>query len=129
MQGRKNRTRQIEKKVFLSAEENRILKSNMQKVGVHNFSLYARKMLCDGYLIVRNFDYLKQTARELGRIAQNLNMIAKRANMTQSIYEDDVKDIAESYKKVKTQIALIISDLVNEEKFYKTKGEKEDESF
>ncbi|WP_143826247.1 plasmid mobilization protein [Scatolibacter rhodanostii] len=129
MQVRKNRTREIEKKVFLSAEENRIMKSNMQKVGVRNFSLYARKMLCNGYLIVRNFDYLKQTARELGRIAQNLNMIAKRANTTQSIYEDDVKDIAESYKKAKAQIASVISDLVNEEKFYKTKGEKEDESF
>lgn len=124
MSRQKNRTRRIEKKVFLSEEENRMIQTNMQKIGSHNFSLYARKMLCDGYLITRDFTYLKQTARELGRIAQNLNMIAKRANTTQNIYEDDLRDIARAYKLAKAQIASVITDLVNEEKFYRTQDEK-----
>ncbi len=124
MSRQKNRTRRIEKKVVLSEEENRMIQTNMQKIGSHNFSLYARKMLCDGYLITRDFTYLKQTARELGRIAQNLNMIAKRANTTQNIYEDDLRDIARAYKLAKAQIASFITDLVNEEKFYRTQDEK-----
>lgn len=115
----KKRTRTIEKKIFLSHEENEIILANMNKLGIKNFSMYARKMLCDGYLIVRDFTYLKDTARELGRIATNLNTIAKRANSTKNIYSEDLTDITESYKKAKTQIATVISDLVNEEHFYK----------
>lgn len=105
-----------------------MVEANMRQLGIRNFSMYARKMLCDGYLIKRDFSYLKSTARELGRIAQSLNQIARRANSTQNIYNEDLQDINSGYRQAKMQIATVITKLVNEEKFYKSGSDRSEQT-
>ena len=66
-----------------------------------NFSMYARKMCIDGYVIKRDFAELKALTKELANLARNINQIALRANETRSIYEQDIKDLQRYYYNVK----------------------------
>ena len=116
------RYRKIAKILYLSEEEERVIKKNMEMLGTKNFSEYARKMLCDGYMIHRNFDYLKECTKELGYIARSLNSIARRANTTGNIYKDDLKSIALDYRRARARMTTALSHIIEEEK--KRKGEK-----
>ena len=92
-----NRERTVRLQVLVSEEEARIIKQNMVATGTNNFSLYARKLLLDGYIIRLDFTELKEVSAPLGQIARNLYQIAKRANETRSIFADDLEDIRKAY--------------------------------
>jgi len=81
-----NRERSKRKEVYLSDKEIKMIKEKMLQVGATNFSLYARKMLIDGYVIKRVFSEFKELTKELANLARSINQIAK------NIYEQDVKD-------------------------------------
>ena len=46
------RTRDIQKKIWLTPQEERTIAKKMEMIGTENFGAYARKMLIDGYIIV-----------------------------------------------------------------------------
>ena len=106
------RSRTIRLVIDVTEEENEIIKDNMAATGTNNFSLYARKMLMDGYIVKRDFTSLKEFTKELGNHARNINQIAKRANETRSIYAQDLEDIRRTYGEVcamiKEQIVKVI---------------------
>ena len=52
------RTRDIQKKIWLTPQEERTIAKKMEMIGTENFGAYARKMLIDGYIIV--VDYTEQ---------------------------------------------------------------------
>jgi len=114
-----NRCRQVELKLYVSEQEKEIIESNMALLGTKNFSQYARKMLCDGYVVKRNFDYLKEYTRELGYIAKSLNMLVRRANATGSIYKEDFKSISLDYRKIRVKTTKTLSRILDEEKIKK----------
>ena len=43
------RTRDIQKKIWLTPQEERTIAKKMEMIGTENFGAYARKMLIDGY--------------------------------------------------------------------------------
>ena len=45
------RTRDIQKKIWLTPQEERTIAKKMEMIGTENFGAYARKMLIDGYII------------------------------------------------------------------------------
>ena len=92
-----NRERTIRLQVLVTEEEAAKIKENMTATGTNNFSLYARKMLLDGYVVQLDFTEMKEVLVPLGQIARNLYQIAKRANETRSIYADDLEDIRKAY--------------------------------
>jgi len=112
-----NRCRQVELKLYVSEQEKEVIESNMALLGTKNFSQYARKMLCDGYVVRRNFDYLKEYTRELGYIARSLNMLVRRANATGNIYEEDIKGINRDFRKIKLLVKRVVSKMFKEDKF------------
>lgn len=93
--------REIRLTVRVSEEEEKIIKEKMLQVGTTNFSMYARKMLLDGYVIKRDFTEIKALTKELANLARSINQIALRANETRSIYEKDVKSLQAYYQNVK----------------------------
>lgn len=93
--------REIRLTVRVSEEEEKIIKEKMLQVGTTNFSMYARKMLLDGYVIKRDFSEIKALTKELANLARSINQIALRANETRSIYEKDVKNLQAYYQNVK----------------------------
>ena len=57
------------------------------------FSVYARKMLIDGYVIRLDYSDMKAMTAELQKIGTNINQIAKRVNATGTLYAQDIEDI------------------------------------
>lgn len=109
-----NRTREIVLRVAVTKEEYDMIKEKMLQVGTTNFSLYARKMLIDGYVIKRDFSELKALTKELSNLARSINQIAKRANETRSIYENDIKELQHYYFNVKRAISERLVKLIRE---------------
>ena len=59
------RTRDIQKKIWLTPQEERTIAKKMEMIGTENFGAYARKMLIDGYIIVVDYTEQKKLAVEL----------------------------------------------------------------
>ena len=85
-----NRDRTVRLQLLVSEEEADMIRQKMLQVGTANFSMYARKMLIDGYVIKRDFTELKALTNELANLARNINQIALRANETPRIYQQDI---------------------------------------
>ena len=109
-----NRERNIQLSVRVSEEEEKMIKNKMLQVGTTNFSLYARKMLIDGYVIRRDFSELKALTKELANLARSINQIAKRVNETRSIYEQDIEDLQQYYFEVKRAVSERLVKMIRE---------------
>ncbi len=75
----------IMKATRLSERENYLLKYKMNQAGIRNFSLYARHMLLSGMTIHTDFSDLRNLIGELGKIGNNINQLAHKANSTNSV--------------------------------------------
>ena len=62
------RTRDIQKKIWLTPQEERTIAKKMEMIGTENFGAYARKMLIDGYIIVVDYTEQKKLAAEINKI-------------------------------------------------------------
>lgn len=60
-----NRDRTVRLQLLVSEKEADMIRQKMLQVGTANFSMYARKMLIDGYVIKRDFTELKALTNEL----------------------------------------------------------------
>ncbi len=108
------RKRAVQLHVHVSEEEAALIKEKMLQAGTTNFSLYARKMLVDGYIIKRDFSELKLLTKELSNLARNINQIALRANETRNIYEQDIKDLQAYYYNVKRAVTERLVKMIEE---------------
>lgn len=88
-----NRTRNIVLRVPVTAEERALIEKKMQQMGTRCFSVYARKMLIDGYVVKIDYSDIKAMTAELQKIGTNINQIARRVNATGTIYAQDIEDI------------------------------------
>lgn len=90
------------KMVTFNEEEWQAVCAKMREGKTRNFALFARTMLLNGE--VRHYDFvvMKAYVKELGRIAGNINQIAKRCNAANSIYKDDVAQLQQEIHKIKS---------------------------
>lgn len=95
-----NRTRNIQKKIFINEEEGKLIKQKMDQLGTNNFGAYARKLLVDGYIIKKDQSGMKNIAKEINKIGVNINQIAKRSNETNRIYAEDIEVIKSEMKEI-----------------------------
>lgn len=98
-----NRTRNIVLRVPVTAEERAMIERKMQQMGTGCFSVYARKMLIDGYVIRLDYSDVKAMTAELQKIGTNINQIAKRVNATGTLYAQDIEDIKGAMCKFRVQ--------------------------
>ena len=109
-----NRERNVRLQLMVTEQELDMIKQKMIQVGTTNFSMYARKMLIDGYVIKRDFGELKILTKELSNLARSINQIVLRANETRSIYEEDLKDLQKYYYDVKRAVSERLVKLIRE---------------
>ena len=88
-----NRTRNIVLRVPVTAEERAMIERKMQQMGTRCFSVYARKMLIDGYIVHIDTGPVRAQTAELQKIGVNINQIARRINSTGTVYAQDLEDI------------------------------------
>ena len=89
------RTRDIQKKIWLTPQEERTIAKKMEMIGTENFGAYARKMLIDGYIIVVDYTEQKKLAAEINKIGVNINTVCRRINSTGRFYQDDIDELKE----------------------------------
>ena len=94
------RTRDIQKKIWLTPQEERTIAKKMEMIGTENFGAYARKMLIDGYIIVVDYTEQKKLAAEINKIGVNINTVCRRINSTGRFYQDDIDELKENSGKV-----------------------------
>ena len=110
-----SRDRTVRLQLLVSEEEADMIRQKMLQVGTANFSMYARKMLIDGYVIKRDFTELKALTNELANLARNINQIALRANETRSIYQPDIDDLKQYYGNVKRACTERLVKMIDQE--------------
>ena len=84
--------RNIRISVRLTAEEHRLLKEKMARIGVTNQEAFLRKMALDGLVIKLDLPELKQMISLLRYTSNNINQIAKRLNESGRAYDTDLAD-------------------------------------
>ena len=82
-------------KVRVSPEEMDAIKKKYQKSGMSSLSGFVRAMIFDGYIVHIDENELKWLNVLANNIANNINQIAHRANVTNKVYKEDIEEIKE----------------------------------
>jgi len=99
------RTRKNSFIIRLDDNEMNLLKERMQKVGIKNRELFARKMILDGYIVNVNLEPISELVRLTRIISQNINQVARNANFSGSVYEHDVLMLYAEVNRLKPLLA------------------------
>lgn len=80
-------------KVRVSQAEMDAIKRKFQNSGMSSLSGFVRAMIFEGYIVHIDGDEMKQLCNLASNIANNINQIAHRANVTNKVYKEDIEDI------------------------------------
>ena len=95
-----NRKRNVQIKFRVTKEERSLIEEKMKQVPTSNMEAYLRKMAIDGYIIHVDHSDIKKMTAELQKIGVNINQIAKRANATGNVYQEDIEEIKGALKEI-----------------------------
>ena len=95
-----NRKRNIQMKFYVTEEEKRLIDEKMKQLPIKQYGAYFRKMAIDGYILVVDRSDTKAYIRELQAVSRNINQIAKRANATGAVYQQDIEDIKKAVDEI-----------------------------
>ena len=95
-----NRKRNVQIKFRVTEEECGLIEEKMKQVPTSNMEAYLRKMAIDGYIIQIDHSDIKKMTAELQKIGVNINQIAKRANATGNMYQEDIEEIKGALKEI-----------------------------
>jgi len=84
----------------LNDEELQSLEEKMQKLGINNREAFIRKMVMDGYIVSIDTKPTAELVRLVRNSTSNINQMAKRANETGSVYENDVLELLSEQNKM-----------------------------
>ena len=91
MKDEKKRTLYL--KVRVSREEMAAIKKKFENSGVSSLSTFVRAMIFEGYIVHIDENELKQLTVLANNIANNINQIARRANVTNKVYKEDIEEV------------------------------------
>ena len=97
----KNRKRNIQLKIWVTAEERKLIEHKMSLVPTNQIGAYLRKMAIDGYIIYTDTSNIKKFNTELHAIGRNINQIAKRCNENKSVHANDVEQLRREFLELK----------------------------
>lgn len=98
-----NRKRPIAKRIWFSEGEWSKVEAKMGQAGAINFSAFAAEMLLQGEVKTYDFSNLKELNASIGRIAGNINQIAKRCNENKSVHTNDVEQLRREFQTLKAE--------------------------
>lgn len=96
----KKRSRDVRIVFYVTEKERDVIDEKMQVAGIKNREAYLRKMVLGGYVIRLDLSSVNELVTLLRNATNNLNQIARRANETSNIYQDDIKDLQEHYNRL-----------------------------
>ena len=87
------RKRNKQLKIWISREEQDMIRQKMAEFGTDNMGAFVRKMVIDGYIVKLDLPELQEIIRLLGSIANNVNQIARRVNAGGNVYKEDLEEV------------------------------------
>ncbi|MCO7122445.1 MobC family plasmid mobilization relaxosome protein [Ihubacter massiliensis] len=87
------RKRTVQIKFRVTEEERALIEEKMKLIPTRNMAAYLRKMAIDGYVIQVDHSDIKAMTAEIQKIGVNINQIARRANATGNVYQEDIEEI------------------------------------
>ena len=108
-----NRTRNEQLIVRVTPEERQLIQKKMRQYGTGNFNAYARKMLIDGYVIHLDLSDFQRLSAEVNAVGTNINQIAKVANATGRVYENDIAEAKERIEEIWQLLKSYLSELLS----------------
>ena len=96
-----SRIRKKQIKLYVTEKEYNSIKIKMKQFGTEKFSIYARKMLIDGYVIsINNIYEFKKLVYEVNKIGVNINQLTKLANENKSISKSIINSIIKKQEEI-----------------------------
>lgn len=96
-----SRIRKKQIKLYVTEKEYNSIKIKMRQFGTEKFSVYARKMLIDGYVIkLDNIYEFKKLVYEINKIGVNINQLTKLANENKNISKSIVNSIIKKQEEL-----------------------------
>ena len=65
----------------------------MEKLGITNREMFVRKLTKDGYIVNIDTNQTANLVRLVSNATSNINQMAKRANESGSVYENDILEL------------------------------------
>ena len=87
------RKRDKQLKIWVSQEEQEMIRQKMAEFGTSNMGAFVRKMVIDGYIVKLDIPELREILHQLGPIGNNVNQMARKLNAGGSIYREDIAEV------------------------------------
>ena len=101
--------RDIVIKFRVNPEERAMIEAKMAQLGTENMAAYLRKIAIDGYIVKLDLPEVRELVSLMGRIASNINQIARRVNATGRAYVTDLNEIKENQAQLWQGIRAVLS--------------------
>ena len=108
-----NRKRAVQLIVRVTQDEKDHIYKKMELHGTENFNAYARKMLIDGYVVRVDTAHFQSLAHEVNKIGVNINQLARVANTTGMVTNNDISRVQELvnelWQLLKSSLSALLS--------------------
>lgn len=103
--------RPLQKKIRFNKEEWAYVESRIKDSPFNTFQNYARILLISGEVKIVDYSSLEKLNREVNRIGNNINQVAKLAHQFEEISAIDIQSLMNEVQQLKK---LVSSELENE---------------
>ena len=94
------RKRSKQLKIWISQEEQDMIRQKMAEFGTDNMGAFVRKMVIDGYILKLDLPELREVSRHIGYLDNNINQMARKVNAGRTVYKEDVDEIQSQFNTV-----------------------------
>ena len=94
------RKRNKQLKIWISREEQDMIRQKMAEFGTDNMGAFVRKMVIDGYILKLDLPELREVSRHIGYLDNNINQMARKVNAGKTVYKEDVDEIQAQFNTV-----------------------------
>ena len=94
------RKRSKQLKIWISQEEQDMIRQKMAEFGTDNMGAFVRKMVIDGYILKLDLPELREVSRHIGYLDNNINQMARKVNAGGTVYKEDVDEIQTQFDTV-----------------------------
>ena len=94
--------------MHLTEDERDLFLQRMGDAGIQNMQTYLRRMALTGYILRLDLSEVRETLWLISKAGVNINQLAKRANETRSIYEQDIIQLREEVGSLRLQVSDVM---------------------
>ena len=95
-------------KIWLSDEELKQFNEKYKNSKFHNKGAFIRNLIFKGMIIKVDTSDINAVAFEIGKIGTNINQIAKKANITGTVNQQEISDLKDDLNRIQESLIYLI---------------------